>query len=89
MAKVKAQESESPMRAKVHRFRDTVAVYLKDPDGRNKTVYLSSHLAKALAEALQHASEDIEYAHFSMSLFKGREYDAVGKQCRPPLEANG
>jgi len=50
----------------VHRFRDTVAVYI----GTGATVYLSTKEAVALARALNACSRDIKKSSFVNSEFK-------------------
>jgi len=52
--------------ASVHRFHDTVAVYI----GMGETIYLSAKEAAALARALNACSRDIKKSSFVNSEFK-------------------
>lgn len=53
--------------ANLHRFRDTVAVCFVGLDGA--TAYHSASEARALADALNRAADDIETREFSESAF--------------------
>ena len=53
--------------ARVHRFRDTVAVCFTGVDG--VTVYLSASEARALSDTLNRAAESVETTNFIESNF--------------------
>lgn len=47
----------------LHRFRDSVAVWV----GKGETVYMSADEAEAFAKALQHAAQSIRTEGFAQS----------------------
>jgi len=51
--------------ARVHRFRDKVAIHVGD----GQTVYLSPDVAKELGEALIECAEDVDNYRFADSPF--------------------
>ena len=51
------------MNSQVHRFRDTVAVYI----GKGETVYMTPHQARELGQALIDTADDIDKVKFTES----------------------
>lgn len=53
--------------ARVHRFHEMVALYLRPQDVQPETAYLSAPLAREIGEALIRFADDIETVKFTDS----------------------
>lgn len=62
-------------RAQIHRFRDRVALYLRNDEGDGNTVYLSAADARRIARALNAGARDVKATPFAKSEFRTIEFD--------------
>ena len=59
----------SAPKAQVHRFHDTVAVFVSDGEDRGKTVYFTPKDARRLSRALNACAKNIGAENFTKSGF--------------------
>lgn len=62
-------------RAQIHRFRDRVALYVRNGEGDGITVYLSAADARRIAQGLNAGARDVKATPFAQSQFRTIEFD--------------
>ncbi len=71
MAKKIAPHNQDVTNARVHRFRDLVALLVQHGDGVNDTVYLSADEADKLGDTLKEFAKDVREKDFQESNLSG------------------
>lgn len=62
-------------RAQIHRFRDRVALYVRNDEGDGVTVYLTPADARRIARALNAGAREVKALPFAQSQFRTIEFD--------------
>jgi hypothetical protein len=80
-----ASKSKSVPFAQVHRFGDSVAIYI----GTGETVYLSEKTARDIARSLNACARDIQARKFTQSKFSTVEFPTLAEQVSGNEYING